>query len=156
APQSPDRVVKEFFKSYCLDCHGPDEMKSGLRLDTLNVDVSEPTVYSQWREILSRVKSGQMPPKGETAPNAEQVSDFAGRISDRLTKAAQDKQTEGRVVLRRLNATEYENTVCDLFHVNVPVAEMLPDDAVSHGFDNVGVALNVSPVLMERYLDAAD
>jgi hypothetical protein len=59
-------------------------------------------------------------------------------------------------VLRRLNRVEYENTVRDLFDVNVAVKELLPEDAVSHGFDNVGAALNISPVLIEQYLEAAD
>src|SRR6185295_1835843 len=57
---------------------------------------------------------------------------------------------------RRLNRVEYENTVRDLFAVNVAVKEILPEDAIANGFDNVGAALNVSPVLMERYLEAAD
>ena len=60
------------------------------------------------------------------------------------------------MVLRRLNRVEYENTVRDLFAVNVSVKEMLPEDAIAQGFDNVGAALNISPVLMERYLEAAD
>jgi hypothetical protein len=58
--------------------------------------------------------------------------------------------------LRRLNRVEYENTVRDLFGVNVSVKEILPEDASSHGFDNVGAALNISPVHVERYLEAAD
>src|SRR6185295_14685709 len=57
---------------------------------------------------------------------------------------------------RRLNRVEYENTVRDLFAVNVAVKEILPEDAIAQGFDNVGAALNISPVLMERYLEAAD
>src|SRR6185295_11002531 len=71
--------------------------------------------------------------------------------------AASAKDTnEGRTVLRRLNRVEYENTVRDLFAVNVAVKEILPEDATANGFDNVGAALNISPVLMERYLEAAD
>jgi len=78
------------------------------------------------------------------------------RISSQLDEAAAKQRSEGRVVLRRLNRVEYENTVRDLFDVNVSVKEMLPEDSVSHGFDNVGAALNISPVLIERYLEAAD
>src|SRR6201999_2700519 len=73
-----------------------------------------------------------------------------------LDAAAAKLRTDGRVVLRRLNRVEYENTVRDLFAVKVAVMETLPEDATSHGFDNVGAALNISPVQIERYLEAAD
>ncbi len=63
---------------------------------------------------------------------------------------------EGRVVLRRLNRTEYENSVCDLLGIDVDLQELLPLDSSAGGFDNVGEALHVSSFLMERYLDAAD
>jgi uncharacterized protein DUF1592/uncharacterized protein DUF1588/uncharacterized protein DUF1587/uncharacterized protein DUF1585/uncharacterized protein DUF1595 len=62
----------------------------------------------------------------------------------------------GRVVLRRLNRVEYENTVRDLLGIEVELRELLPPDTSAHGFDNVGEALHVSSFLMERYLEAAD
>src|SRR5712691_3167937 len=66
-------------------------------------------------------------------------------------RAAQD-----RVVLRRLNRTEYENTVRDLLGIEVDLKELLPLDSSAGGFDNVGEALHVSSFLMEKYLEAAD
>ena len=63
---------------------------------------------------------------------------------------------EGRVVLRRLNRTEYENTVRDLLGIDVDLKDLLPLDSSAGGFDNVGEALHTSSFLMERYLDAAD
>lgn len=92
----------------------------------------------------------------EPRPRPEHVAEVVQRISARLDEEAANQRSEGRVVLRRLNRVEYENTVRDLFDVNVSVREMLPEDAVSQGFDNVGAALNISPVLIERYLEAAD
>ncbi len=62
----------------------------------------------------------------------------------------------GRVVLRRLNRVEYENTVRDLLDVHVNLKEQLPQDGAAEGFDNVGAALHTSSFLMERYLEAAD
>ena len=89
-------------------------------------------------------------------PRPEQLADMVKQLSARLDEVAAKQRSEGRVVLRRLNRVEYENTVRDLFDVNVSVKEILPEDTVSHGFDNVGAALNISPVLIERYLEAAD
>ena len=62
----------------------------------------------------------------------------------------------GRVILRRLNRLEYENTIRDLLAIQVDLQELLPLDSPADGFDNVGRALHVSSFLMERYLDAAD
>ena len=97
-----------------------------------------------------------MPPKKEPRPRPEQVADVVKQLTARLNAVAAKRRAEGRVVLRRLNRVEYENTLCDLFDVNVSVKEMLPEDAIAQGFDNVGAALNISPVLIERYLEAAD
>jgi hypothetical protein len=60
------------------------------------------------------------------------------------------------VVLRRLNRTEYENTVRDLLGVQVDLKDLLPLDSTAHGFDNIGEALHASSFLMDKYLEAAD
>ena len=69
---------------------------------------------------------------------------------------ATDAPAQGRVVLRRLNRTEYENTVRDLLGIEVELKDLLPLDSSAEGFDNVGDALHVSSFLMEKYLEAAD
>ena len=63
---------------------------------------------------------------------------------------------QGRVVLRRLNRAEYENTVRDLLGVDVDLKDLLPPDTSTNGFDNSAEALHVSSFLMEQYLEAAD
>ncbi len=158
-PGAPPETAPQsiaFVKQHCLRCHGPEKAKGDLRLDRLESDFSKPDSFEQWREILARVKSGEMPPKKEPRPPQPQVDEFVARLSAQLDAAAAKERTNGRVVLRRLNRVEYENTVNDLFAVKVDVKETLPEDAISHGFDNVGAALNISPVQMERYLEAAD
>src|SRR5205085_4616415 len=70
--------------------------------------------------------------------------------------AAARRAAEGRVVLRRLNRIEYENTVRDLLGVQVNLKDQLPQDGSADGFDNVGAALHTSSFLMEKYLEAAD
>ncbi len=145
-----------FIKEHCLRCHGPEKAKGDLRLDQLDTDFSKPSTFERWREVVARVQSGEMPPKKEPRPQPAQTQAFVRQLAARLDEAGAKQRAEGRVVLRRLNRVEYENTVRDLFAVDVRVKEMLPEDAVAQGFDNVGAALNLSPVLMERYLEAAD
>ncbi len=69
---------------------------------------------------------------------------------------ARQQATPERVVLRRLNRTEYQNTVRDLLGIDVDLKELLPLDSSAGGFDNVGEALHISSFLMDRYLEAAD
>lgn len=153
---NPAVVSQSFFKANCLRCHGPDQAKGDLRLDQLDSDLSQPATFARWQEIVDRIQSGEMPPKDEPRPPAKLQADVLNGVTRLLESVATRQRAEGRVVLRRLNRTEYQNTVNDLFHVNVSVKEMLPEDTISHGFDNVGAALNLSPVLLERYLEAAD
>ncbi|NBR84736.1 MAG: DUF1592 domain-containing protein [Proteobacteria bacterium] len=151
-----DASTIKFINDHCLRCHGPEKAKGDLRLDQLETDLSKPSVFERWREVVARTQSGEMPPKKEPRPPAAQAQTFVRQLNAKLDEASAKQRAAGRVVLRRLNRVEYENTVSDLFAVDVRVKEMLPEDAVAQGFDNVGAALNISPVLMERYLDAAD
>ena len=149
-------LAEPFLKANCIRCHGPAAAKSDLRIDQLSTDLSDPSTFKVWQKILSRIESGEMPPEKEPRPAPNDLVEVVEQLSIRLNAAAAKHNEEGRTILRRLNRIEYENTVRDLFDINVSVKEMLPEDAVSRGFDNVGAALNVSPVLIERYLDAAD
>lgn len=153
---SLDHVARPFFEQYCLHCHGESKSQGDLRLDQLDADLTTPKTFERWRTIVERVKSGEMPPDKEPRPQPEQMADVVKRLSAQLDEAAAKQRTGGRVVLRRLNRVEYENTLNDLFDVDVSIKELLPEDAVAQGFDNVGAALNVTPVLIERYLEAAD
>ncbi|MCY2986159.1 MAG: DUF1592 domain-containing protein [Planctomycetota bacterium] len=149
-------IAKPFFDEHCVLCHGASDTQGRLRLDTLDSDLTRPATFDAWRKIVQRIQSGEMPPATEPRPKPEQIAQTVNELTSRLNAAAAQRRAEGRVVLRRLNRIAYENTLCDLFDVKVSVKEMLPEDAISQGFDNVGTALNISPVLMERYLEAAD
>ncbi len=62
----------------------------------------------------------------------------------------------GRVTARRLNRYEYNNTIRDLLAVDFEPAADFPADDSGYGFDNIGDVLSLSPVLMEKYLAAAE
>ncbi|MFM8251050.1 MAG: DUF1592 domain-containing protein [Planctomycetota bacterium] len=62
----------------------------------------------------------------------------------------------GRVVLRRLNRVEYENTINDLLGIKIKIKDQLPPDGSADGFDNASAAHHTSSFLMEKYLEAAD
>jgi hypothetical protein len=63
----------------------------------------------------------------------------------------------GRVVARRLNRAEYDNTVRDLLGTTLrPARDTFPADDFSLGFDVIGSVLSVSPLHVELYDQAAD
>src|SRR5262249_1633226 len=62
----------------------------------------------------------------------------------------------GRVTIRRLNRAEYNNTIRDLVGIDFKPAADFPSDDVGYGFDNIGDVLSLSPLLLEKYLAAAD
>ena len=61
----------------------------------------------------------------------------------------------GRVTMRRLNQTEYDNTVRDLLGTSQQPALIFESDSQSAGFDNNGDLLSLSPVRMDQYRQAA-
>ncbi len=151
-----DVPTATFLKQHCNRCHGEKKTEGDLRLDRLNADLADSRTFEQWQAIATRLRAGDMPPKEEPRPPAAEIATVIRRLAARLDAAALARRAEGRVTLRRLNRTEYENTVRDLFAVEVAVKELLPEDTIAFGFDNVGSALSVSPVLIEQYLEAAD
>lgn len=73
-----------------------------------------------------------------------------------VERTERESARSDRVLLRRLNRTEYNNTVRDLLGVDFQPADDFPQDTPGHGFDNIAGTLTVSPVLMEKYLAAAE
>ena len=150
APPLPSQA---FLDQHCVKCHAGEKAKGDFRIAELTLDFSVKKNRSLWEKVHQQITSGEMPPKTRPRPDEK----ASRTLTDWIVKQSADVVgKEGRVVLRRLNRVEYENTVRDLFSVNVSVKEMLPEDANAQGFDNVGAALNISPVLIERYLEAAD
>lgn len=110
-----------------------------------------------WEHILSKIHTGEMPPKGVPKLPAEQLEALEAYVQgefDRVDRAA--KPNAGRVTARRLNRVEYANTVRDLLGVHFSATDEFPPDDSGYGFDNIGDVLTVSPVLMQKYLAAAE
>jgi hypothetical protein len=154
--KSDDEPIRPFLARHCLGCHSGEKPKGNFHLDRLAADFSDEVSRERWLAVLKRVKAGEMPPKSKPRPEEKEVQVLADWITGKAEAAGAARLGQGRVVLRRLNRVEYENTVRDLLGVPVDLKEMLPADTSAHGFDNVGEALHVSSFLMERYLEAAD
>jgi hypothetical protein len=146
------QTLNKFFMLYCNDCHTDGADEGGLSLDKLGGDLSDAATFARWERIYDRVRDGEMPPEDEAQPSDPHRSAFARILGESLTKA--DAAAKG-TVLRRLNRREYQNTLNDLFGTSLDLESMLPNDARSHEFDNVGESLGVSMTHLQRYIEAA-
>jgi len=150
-------LVKPLIETHCLDCHGPDTQKASLRLDTLGSDLADDAVFAKWMRVHDKVDAGEMPPKEiGPLPKAEK-EEFTKRLYGQLHAASLARQhAQGRVPLRRLNGTQYENTIRELVGTQVRVKELLPDEKSVAGFDNVSSALDFSATHLLLYQEAAE
>ncbi|HUR57873.1 MAG TPA: DUF1587 domain-containing protein, partial [Opitutaceae bacterium] len=141
----------------CVDCHDAGEKKGGLDLTTLSFELRDPVVFSRWVQVLDRVEAGEMPPKKRERPEAGELRAFVGELNGTLqaTDLARIAR-EGRVPARRLTRFEYERSLHDLLGTDVPLVDLLPEDARADGFDTVSSAQQVSHHLLEKYLAAID
>ncbi len=148
-----DAQVSEFFRQYCHDCHAGGADEGGLELSQLGTDLDDEATRARWVRIYDRVANREMPPVDAAKPSAREREAFTQKLGTLLVAA--HAKTKG-TVLRRLNRREYENTLNDLFGTNLDLGQMLPEDSRAHEFDNVGHALGLSMVHLQRYMDAAD
>ena len=149
-------IVVPFLEKYCVACHN-------ARLKTANLDLErfrDPAVAAAepdtWDDILGKLRAGQMPPKGLPRPEARQMAAVTGWIDKLLRQSARTRPGDpGRLTAHRLNRFEYNNAVHDLLDVDFRPGDDFPADDSGYGFDNIGDVLSLSPVLMEKYLAAA-
>jgi hypothetical protein len=150
------KQIQPLLTKYCLECHGPKAQEGELRFDELSRSF-DPSNTAKWRQVVDRVELNQMPPEGKPRPSADERRLLALWVDGESQRAELARRAEeGRVVVRRLNRIEYQNTIRDLLGIQVDLIEQLPEDGSANGFDNAGAALHTSSFLMERYLDAAE
>lgn len=158
-PTDFDATVQPFIKTYCLHCHNDKQQKGEFRLDNLPRDFTNQALAQRWGEVLFRMNSGEMPPKKQPQPRAEELGKVADWISTRLKEGEAARMAKrGPVAHYRLSREEYGHTVYDLlgvyFDVNMPGA--FNDDPRWHGFDRIGSLLSLSPSHVDRYFRAAE
>jgi hypothetical protein len=146
-----------FLRKYCTGCHGASVVKADLRLHQFTTDDSLVKDRKTWTRVLAVLKASEMPPEGKPQPSTTDKEAFIKMVEAIFDKADKNaKPDPGRVTMRRLNRNEYNRTIRDLVGIDFNPAEDFPSDDVGHGFDNIGDVLTLPPVLLERYLAAAE
>ncbi len=149
-PESFPVNVKPLLETHCVECHGADVQKGKLRLDG---EVNMKT----WIKVHDRLAAGEMPPKKAEQPPQALRDESVKILRDSLHAASLEKQrTQGRVPVRRLNGTEYENTVRELVGTRAKLKELLPEENSAGGFDNVSAVLDLSSTHLLLYQEAAE
>ena len=150
-------VVTPFTQKYCLNCHGSEKPEAGISFAKF---VDEKTMLKDrrtWQRAFEMVTSGEMPPRDEPQPTADEKAKLLEYLDEKLHRIDCSQVSDpGRVTVRRLNRAEYNNTIRDLMGVTFRPADDFPSDDVGYGFDNIGDVLSLPPLLMEKYLNAAE
>jgi hypothetical protein len=150
--------VRKFLEKHCFDCHDAATKKGGLDLTAPLADFTDAATFAKWVKVHDRVRAGEMPPSKKDQPVAAEREVMLKELARSVTDADSRRQREnGRVPLRRLNRTEYENTMRDLFSLpGLQVKDLLPEDGRFDGFDKASQSLDLSAVQLRKYLEAAD
>ena len=150
-------AVKPVLERSCYACHNSALKNADLNLQAFETEADVLKDDHTWTKVLQKVRTRVMPAAPFPPLSDDEVALVTGWIEAAFTRAEQAAPPDpGRVTARRLNRTEYDNSVRDLLGVELHLAEDFPQDDTGYGFDNNGDVLSLSPALMEKYLIAAD
>src|SRR6267143_6074305 len=154
SPSTAAATHRAALEQYCIGCHSGPTPFAGLNLQALDIGNLEAN-GTIWEKVLRKLRNREMPPAGMPRPDAATYEALVKYIETGRDRLAETRPNPGRPTLHRLNRTEYGNAVRDLLALEIDVADLLPADDIGYGFDNIGDVLQVSPVLLERYLSVA-
>ncbi len=152
--QTYNSTILPILEKHCFECHGDGYDKGKVAFDLLESDkeILEPIL---WLRVLNNVRAGLMPAEGNPHLSADEQATLERWIKRDVFRLDPARPDPGRVTVRRLNRVEYRNTVRDLLGVDYNTEHEFPPDDTGFGFDNIGDALTTSPMLMEKYVAAA-
>jgi hypothetical protein len=151
-----ENTVSPILIEYCYDCHGDGMDKGNVTFDHFSSDAQRLQDRKLWAAVLKNVRAQLMPPAKKPRPSDAQVAQLEQWIKYDVFGIDPDHPDPGRTTLRRLNRNEYQNTVRDLMGIEFKAYEEFPPDDTGYGFDNIADVLTVSPILMEKYIEAAE
>jgi hypothetical protein len=158
AETKPDfeKDVRPILKNYCYDCHGDGASKGKVAFDEFKSHAELIAARDTWAAALKNTRAGIMPPAKKPRPTAAEQHVLETWIKREVFQIDPQNLDPGRVTIRRLNRVEYRNTIRDLMGYDFKVEDELPPDDSGYGFDNIGDVLTISPLLLEKYMQAAE
>src|ERR1044071_906611 len=150
------KEIQPLMTEYCGDCHFDGAKKGNVAFDGFKTDAELLENRDLWLKALKNVRAGLMPPAKKPRPSNEQIQKLAAFVKADVFEIDPANPDPGKVTIRRLNRVEYRNTIRDLTGYDYKVEEELPPDDTGYGFDTIGDVLTMSPLLMEKYMEAAE
>jgi len=151
-----DDQVPALFQTFCFDCHGDGASEGDLDLDQILAQPSAVRYRERWLAVWKNLRAQTMPPAEADRPDSAARTAAVRWIERRVFRLDPAHPDPGRVTIRRLNRHEYESTIFDLLGIRFNATEAFPADDTGYGFDTIGAALSISPLLTEKYLQAAE
>ena len=150
------KQIVPLLSKYCYGCHGNGKHKGDFVLDGYKDIEGIKADPKAWEKVLQNLRQETMPPAQKLKPSVAENQRITRWIEDAVFHCDCDNPDPGRVTLRRLNRAEYNNTIRDLVGISFRPADDFPADDSGYGFDNIGDVLSVPPLLLEKYLNAAE
>ncbi|WP_197454614.1 DUF1592 domain-containing protein [Stieleria varia] len=148
--------VKLFLRTYCFDCHaeGANEGNVDIGAFLQRNDFQQDTLF--WDKLLRNIRADVMPPADADKPTRHEVTRMAEWVKSDVFRIDHANPDPGPALVRRINRNEYRNTIHDLLDYDYQTDLLFPADDTGYGFDNNAAALNISQILVEKYLKAAE
>ena len=148
--------IRPVLDEFCFGCHNDKKHKGDVVLDKFTDEAAVLADRAVWEKVLKNIQARQMPPEEKPQLKDDQRQLVLNWIETKLFAVDCAHPDPGRVTIRRLNRVEYNNTIRDLVGVDFHPADDFPADDVGYGFDNIGDVLSMPPILLEKYLAAAE
>ncbi|MEM1084799.1 MAG: DUF1592 domain-containing protein [Verrucomicrobiota bacterium] len=148
--------IEPLLDIYCYECHAEGIAEGAFSMDKFEDLSAHLEDREHWMPIWRNVRSQIMPPSDEDQLEVAEKKKLLRWIESRVFRLDPGSPDPGRVTIRRLNRTEYRYAVFDLLGVDFDTGDFFPPDDSGYGFDNIGDVLSISPLLMEKYIAAAE
>jgi len=150
--------ILPLLKQHCYECHDAGSASGDLNLEQLSSVRPFVSNRRHWLNIKQQIRIRSMPPEGSSGPSDEDRSVLVAWLTHAIDHFDYSRvRRPGFEAPRRLTHEEYNNTVRDLFGVDLRPTDRFPADLkATSGFDNSSNSLFIQPVLMERYFGAAE
>ncbi len=155
-PKDYEQDIKPLLGKYCYSCHSETKKKGDLSLESFETKAAVLKAKPVWEKVLHNVRTSEMPPENKPQPTEQERKLIASWIEKDVFNCDCENPDPGRVTLHRLNRAEYNNTIRDLLGVDFHPADDFPSDDSGYGFDNNGDVLSLPPILLEKYMAAAE
>ena len=151
-------LTEAFFEQHCYECHDPDTEKGGLDLTLLSPGFSDRDTFATWIKVHDAIRKGEMPPQKKPRPDpADQVAVTQWLDQELFAADSRRLEEEGRIRLRRMTRSEFENSLKDLLDLpRLDIQGMLPRDGKVAGYEKIAEGLDLSPAHLSGYKDAIE